>query len=413
MLYTLKQLFIPSNKDVLKRVLFTIAILLLFYIGTFISVPGAQSISTDLGYLEFINIMGGGAFKNFSIFALGVSPYITVSIITGLLQMDIVPYFSELKNQGDSGRRKLNQINRYLAILVAFIQGYIFSLAFLGNASVMDIISTSLILTAGTAFLLWIGDRISSNGVGNGISQIIMAGIVFTLPSMFASAYDSLVDSADGFLGYLSFGLFILLYILIIVGVIYVQLAERRIPMQYSNRGAGINNNTFLPFKLNSAGVMPVIFSSMVFTIPTFILAVVKNESVTLFINKYLTSTSIVGTVIFVLLIFLFCYVYTFMNIRPSEVSKNLKSSGAYIPGIRPGKETTEYLTSILTKLTFIGSIFLIIIALLPRIFLAFSSLPTNVQIGGTSILIVVGVAVESYKQIETMIQNREIKYKK
>lgn len=416
MFATLKQLFTPTNKDLRHRFYFTLFVLMIFILGTFIRVPGTQDLTSNMGFLELINIMGGGALKNFSIFALGVMPYITASIIMQLLQMDIIPYFSDLSKQGYVGRQKLNQITRYMGIAFAFIEGYAFSFAVLGkSASIMQYLYISLVLTAGTAFLLWLGDQVSQKGLGNGISMIIMAGIIATLPQMFIEAFSSLVKftgAREATLGIIGFLVFLLVYLIIVVGVVFVQESERRIPIQYANKSStGFNSKqSFMPIKINSAGVMPVIFASSLISIPGIIAQFVKNDGYTIFVQKYLTYTTPVGFILYVVLIFLFGYFYTFIQMRPEELSKNLQESGGYIPGIHPGKETEKYVKQVLSRLSIFGSLFLTIIAALPIIFAKFSSMPTTVTIGGTGLLIVVGVALEVYKQLEGSLLARNYK---
>ena len=294
-----KQIFNPNNKDLRKRILFTFLALFIFKLGTTIIVPGidADSLGTNnLGFLELMNVMGGGALEQFSIFALGVMPYITASIIVQLLQADVIPYFADLAKQGGTGRAKLNQITRYMGIALAFIQGYIFSFAFVANGTPMEYLAFALILTAGTSLLLWIGDQITAKGIGNGISLIIMAGIIATLPNMFYQAWTGLVDFATTqtmLFGILKFALFLLVYVLIIVGVVYIECAERRIPIQYANKSTMSQSKNYIPFKLNSAGVMPVIFASIIVSVPSIIAAVTKNEGLKLFVNKYLSYSCI------------------------------------------------------------------------------------------------------------------------
>ena len=407
MFATLKQIFRPTNRDLRKRILFTLAALAVFIIGTTIQVPGTQSITSNLGFLELINSMGGGALQNFSIFALGVMPYITATILMQLLQ-EVIPQLQEWRKQGHVGRQKINQISRYLGILFAFIEGYAFSFMFLGkSATAAEYLYISLILTAGTAFLLWLGDQITQKGIGNGLSLIIMAGIVATLPQMFIDAFNGLVVF-DGTTQQIAFGivkfiLFAIVYFAIIIGVVFVQEAERKIPIQYANKSSSFGNQaaSFVPIKLNSAGVVPVIFASSLLAIPGIIAQVINNEGFTLFVQKYLTYTTPVGFLIYVVLIFLFGFIYTYMIFKPEEFAKNLQESGGYIPGIRPGEETKKYFTKVITRVTFLGSTFLCIIVALPIIFSNLTSLPTSVSIGGTGLLIVVGVALETYKQLE------------
>lgn len=413
MFATIKQVFKSTNKDIRNRIFFTLGALIIFSLGNAITVPGMERIVGDLGFLELLNAMAGGGLKNFSIFALGVMPYITASIIMQLLQMDIIPYFKELKEMGEEGRRKINKITRYAGIGIAFIEGYIFSVMFIGgNADPMRYIEVTLILTAGTAFLLWLGDQITKKGIGNGISLIIMAGIVNTIPSMFVEAFNSFVPldgSGNMFIGILSYVLFVIIYLGIIVGVIFTQQAERRIPIQYSNKSNSAygGRQSYLPLKLNSANVIPVIFASALIAVPTTIAYFTKSEAVTLFINKYLTYSTPTGFILYILLIILFVYFYTYVIINPTELSKNLNKSGGYIPGIRPGKETSTYISKVLRRITFLGALFLSIIAALPILFTAFSGLPSTVTVGGTGLLIVVGVVLETYKQLESSVASR------
>ena len=416
MFKTMKQLFTPTNKDLRHRIYFTFAVLAIFIIGCSIRVPKTQSLTTNLGFLELLNSMGGGAFKKFSIFALGVMPYITASIIMQLLEMDIFPYFSDLAKQGHTGRQKLNQITRYMGIAFAFIEGYAFAFAFYGKTgSPMDYLYIAVILTAGTAFLLWLGDQITQKGIGNGISLIIMAGIIATLPEMFVTAFKELVKfngaQATTF-GVVKFIIFTVIYIGIVIGVIFVQESERRIPIQYANKSSNslTQKQTYVPVKVNSANVMPVIFASSLLSIPSIIARVINKEGFTLFVEKYISYTTVTGFIIYAVLIFLFSYFYTFIQMRPEEFSKNLQENGGYIPGVRPGKETEKYLGTILSRITVLGAVFLTVIAGIPIIFSAVSDLSSTVTIGGTGILIVVGVALETYKQLEGSLLTRNYK---
>ena len=407
----LKQLFSPSNKDLRKRIYFTLMCLGLFCLGTTITIPWASALYQELGFLEIFNLMSGGGLRSFSIFALGVSPYITASIITQLLQMDIIPYFKELKEEGYTGRQKINRITRYLGILFAFIQGYILTIVYMNGMSSLDIIKTTVVMTAGTCFLLWIGDQVTTKGIGNGISLLIMAGIIQSMPSMFVTTFQSLVTSGtySTVLGSILFALFVIVYIFIILGVVFIQLAERRIPIQYSNRtnSAYGAQTSYLPIKLNPAGVMPVIFAQTLLAIPTTIVALVGNDAAKNFVNNYIVYTSPTGFILYVILILFFGYFYTFMEMNPEEMSKNLNKNGGYIPGVRPGADTTDYISKVIGRLTIVGSIFLVIIAGLPIIFSKFSGLPSSVTIGGTGLLIVVGVAIETYKQLESSLVSR------
>ena len=417
MFKNLKLIFSPKNKDIRKRISFTLIGLLIFALGTTIPVPGTEGAISSLGLWELYNAIGGGALKNFSIFALGVMPYISASIITGILQMDIVPYFTELKESGEQGRQKINQINRYLGIAIAFVQGFAMAFTFIKGASTIQYFEIAIILTGGTALLLWLGDQITQKGIGNGISLIIMAGIISTVPKMFIDTFSTLVTSRTGslFIGIVGFSLFVLLYLLIVVGVVFEECSERRIPIQYSNRTTASygGKQNYIPFKINSAGVMPVIFASVLLSIPTFIAGILGSDSgFSLFVSKYMDYSTPVGFVLYMILIFVFGYFYTNMQINPKELAKNLNRNGGYIPGIRPGVETENYIKKILNRITFLGSIFIAIIAGLPIVFSSFIStgLPASVRIGGTGVLIVVGVAIETCRQLESSLINRSYK---
>lgn len=412
MFKNLKLLFSPKNKDIRKRLGFTLICLFIFIVGTTIPVPGITSLkNVDFG--DLANAITGGSLKQFSIFALGVMPYISATIITSLLQMDILPYFTELRDSGPAGRQKINQINRFLGIGIAFIEGFAMSFALVSNAGALDYLRITVILTAGTAFLLWLGDQITQKGLGNGISLLIMAGILSTIPKTFIDTFGALVvDNSSLFLGILEFILFIAVYVAIIVAVVFVQESERRIPIQYSNQtnsSYGAKQN-YIPFKLNSANVMPVIFASVIFTVPTFIAGLMKSDNgFVTFVNKYVNYTTPTGFAVYILLIFVFSFLYTFIQVNPEELSKNLSRQGGYIPGVRPGKETIKYIKTVLGRITLIGAVFIAVIAGLPIVVSSFMStnLPTSVSVGGTSILIIVGVALETYRQLESSLVNR------
>jgi preprotein translocase subunit SecY len=414
MFANMKQIFNPKNKDLQKRILFTLFALFVFKLGTTIIVPGIDksALGTDsLGFLGLINAMGGGAMEKFSIFALGVMPYITASIIIQLLQMDIIPYFAELAKQGQVGRDKLNQITRVVGIILAFVQGYMFSFAFIKGGTVMDYMQFATVLTAGTSLLLWMGDQITQKGIGNGISMIIMAGIIASLPSMFMDAWNGFVVGGDTHalvFGIVSFLVFVIVYVAIVIGVVFVETTERRIPIQYANKTTSVGaNQSYIPFKLNSAGVMPVIFASAIISAPSLIAQVIKNEQFTLFINKWISFESTTGFILYVIMIVAFAYFYTYFQLKPKELSENLQKNGGFIPGIRPGDETVAFISRTLNRITFVGAIFLSILAGLPIVFKLFSNLPTSVTIGGTGLLIVVGVALETWKQLESQLVTR------
>lgn len=415
MLATFKQIFAPRNKELRKRILFTLGALAVFVIGTSIKIPGTNSISGDLGFLELLNAMGGGALKRASIFGLGVMPYISASIIIQIFSMDIIPYFSDLAKEGYTGRKKLNTITRYLGIFIAFIQGLILAVGIVGSsADAFEYIRVSIILTAGTAFLLWIGDQITQKGVGNGLSLIIMSGIVATLPYMMSEAFKTFVLGSDNlFIGIVTFIIYIAIYVAVVVGVVFIQESERRIPIQYSNKTTSSYGakQTYIPFRINAASVMPVIFASTLIAIPQTLANFIKSEGYIKFVNNYLNYNTTVGLIIYLLLIIFFSYAYTLLQFRPDEISSNLQKNGGYIPGIRPGTETKKYIKKVLIRITTFGSIFLVIIAAMPIVFSNYSSVENaNITLGGTGLLIVVGVALETYKQIESTLSQKEYK---
>lgn len=419
MFKTLKLLFNNKNKDIRKRLLFTLGCLLIFIVGKTIPVPGTQGAVSKLGLWELYDAISGGALEKFSIFSLGVMPYISASLITGILQMDIIPYFSELKEEGAAGRQKINQINRYLGIALAFLQGFAMAYAFrsgVANANALTYLKIAVILTGGTAFLLWLGDQMTQKGIGNGISLLIMAGIISSIPNMFIETFKALVlDNASLFLGIVEFAIFILIYIAIIVGIVYVEKSERRIPIQYANQtlsAYGARQN-YIPFKLNSASVMPVIFASVIFSILSFIAGLMdKEKPFAVFVTKYVNYTTPIGFTAYILIIILFCYFYTFLQINPGELAKNLNKQGGYIPGVRPGKETKDYISTVIGRITLLGALSIAFIAGLPIIFSSFidTGLPSSVSLGGTSILIVIGVVLETYNQLENSLINRNYK---
>lgn len=417
MFKVLKQLFTKENKDLRVRIYYTLGMLFIFILGISIRVPGTDNVANNLGFLELLNTMGGGALRNFSIFALGVMPYITAQIIMQLLEMDVVPYFSELAKQGATGRQKLNQLSRYFGIAFAFIEGYAFAFAFFGkNASPTQYLYIALVLTAGTSFLLWLGDQITEKGVGNGQSLLIMSSIILSLPAVFTGAYEAFIGGGTyaAALGIFLFAIYLIVYLLVIVGVVWITLAERKIPIQYANKTVSAYGakQSYLPLRINYAGVMPVIFASMLLTIPSIVVNIIKNEAAINFVNNYILYTSLPGFILYIALIIFFSYFYTFMAMNPEEMSKDLNKSGAYIPGVRPGAETTKYISTVVSRLTLVGSLFIALLAGMPILISNLTGLSQRVAIGGTGILIVVGVAIETYKQIESGLVSRNYSHR-
>ena len=410
----IKDIFAKRNKELRKRILFTLICLAIFIIGTNVRIPGTTE-NNNLGFLELLNVIGGGALKNSSIFALGVMPYISASIVVQLLQMDIIPYFSDLAKEGYAGRRKLNRITRYLGIGVALIQGFGLAFSILGtSATAFEYVKVSLILTAGTAFLLWIGDQITQKGIGNGLSLIILSGIVVSFPFMMTEAFKTFVlGNSNLFIGIISFIVYLAIYFAIVIGVVFISESERRIPIQYSNKTTSSYGakQTYIPFKVNAANVIPVIFASACISIPQVLARFINNEGFVKFVSTYLNYNTTVGLIIYLVLIVIFSYVYTLLQFRPEEISKNLQQNGGYIPGIRPGVETKKYITKVLVRITTFGTLFLVVIAALPILFQNYSNVQnTNISIGGTGLIIVVGVALETFKQIESVLEQKEYK---
>ena len=415
MFKTFKQVFTPRNKELRKRIIFTLACLAIFIAGTSIKVPNTNGIDSDLGFLELLNSMGGGALKNGSIFGLGVMPYISASIIIQLFSMNIIPYFTDLAKEGYTGRRKLNTITRYFGIVIAFVQGLILAAGIVKTgATSFEYIRVAIILTAGTSFLLWIGDQITQKGIGNGLSLIIMAGIVARLPYMFTEAFRTFVlDNSNLFIGIVSFIVYILIYVAIVVGVVFINESERRIPIQYSNKTTSAYGakQTYIPFRVNAASVMPVIFASTIIAIPQTLAKFITAEGYQKFVSNYLNYNTTIGLIVYLVLIVLFSYLYTLLQFRPDDISENLQKNGGYIPGIRPGSETKRYVKSVLIRITTFGALFLVVIAALPILFSNYSNVSNaNITLGGTGILIVVGVALETYKQIESVLSQKEYK---
>ncbi|MFE7064750.1 preprotein translocase subunit SecY [Sutcliffiella sp. NPDC057660] len=414
--------------DIRKKIVFTLLMLIIFRIGTFIPVPGVNSdilkFQDEFSVFGILNTFGGGALQNFSILAMGIMPYITASIIVQLLQMDVVPKFTEWSKQGEVGRRKLAQFTRYFTIVLGFIQAIGMSIGFnnlaqgqlIADPSPTTYLLIALVLTAGTAFLMWLGEQITAHGVGNGISILIFAGIVAAIPNGANQIYAQQIEDAGDqlFLNLVIVALIILAILAVIVGVIFIQQALRKIPIQYAKKVSGRNpvggHSSHLPLKVNAAGVIPVIFAVSFIITPPTIASFFGPNDVTQWIQSTFDYTKPIGMVVYVALIIAFTYFYTFVQSNPEQMAENLKKQGGYIPGIRPGQNTQEYLTKIIYRLTFVGALFLAGISVLPVIFMKIADLPPAVQIGGTGILIVVGVALETMKQLESQLVKRHYK---
>lgn len=418
-------------EDLRRRILFTLILLIVYRLGAFIPVP---NINTDVLKLQdqanqsdvfgLLNTFSGGALFQFSIFAMGIMPYITASIIVQLLSMDVIPRFAQWAKEGDVGRKKMTQVTRYGTIILGVIQAFGLSIGFnrLYSGLVIDPGVTTfaliaLVLTAGTAFLMWLGEQITEYGIGNGISIIIFAGIVAAIPTTIQQIYKSLFATEGAlFLNIVKLIIIALVVILIIAGVIFVQQGVRKIPVQYAKRVVGRKmyggQTTHIPLKVNAAGVIPVIFALSLLMFPPTIASYWRGNVVAEWIitNLSLNQTAPLAIVLYVLLIIGFTYFYTFVQINPVQMADQMKKNGGYIPGIRPGKTTSTYLTRVMTRITLSGALFLSAISILPMLFGGLAGLPSSVQIGGTSLLIVVGVGLETMKQIESQLIKRHYK---
>ncbi|TXK78088.1 preprotein translocase subunit SecY [Paenibacillus sp. N3.4] len=418
-------------EDLRRRILFTLILLIVYRLGAFIPVP---NINTDVLKLQdqanqsdvfgLLNTFSGGALFQFSIFAMGIMPYITASIIVQLLSMDVIPRFAQWAKEGDVGRKKMTQVTRYGTIVLGIIQAFGLSIGFnrLYSGLVIDAGFTTyaliaIVLTAGTAFLMWLGEQITEYGIGNGISIIIFAGIVAAIPTSIQQIYKSLFATEGAlFLNIVKLIIIALVVILIIAGVIFVQQGVRKIPVQYAKRVVGRKmyggQTTHIPLKVNAAGVIPVIFALSLLMFPPTIASYWRGNVVAEWIitNLSLNQTAPLAIVLYVLLIIGFTYFYTFVQINPVQMADQMKKNGGYIPGIRPGKTTSVYLTRVMTRITLSGALFLSAISILPMLFGGLAGLPSSVRIGGTSLLIVVGVGLETMKQIESQLIKRHYK---
>lgn len=414
-------------KDIRSRIFFTLFILVVFRIGAHITVPGVNASKlqelSDMPFLNMLSMVSGGAMQNFSIFAMGVSPYITASIVVQLLQMDIVPKFVEWSKQGEVGRRKLNQMNRYFALVIGMAQSIALTAGFdsltsfgvTANAGWQTYLSIGIILTAGSMFVTWLGEQITEKGIGNGVSMLIFAGIISRLPSGIHDIYIDYfvnVDSSKLARSAIFVVILIIAVLLIITVVTYFQQAERKIPIQYTKRVAGAPTSSYLPLKVNAAGVIPVIFASSFITTPSTILQAVassyKGEGWYQVMMEIFNYNTVPGAILYTVLIVAFTFFYAFIQVNPEKMAENLQKQGSYIPSVRPGKGTEEYVSKLLIRLSVVGSIFLGLIALLPIIAQMAWNLPQSIGLGGTSLLILIGVALETAKQLEGLLLKRK-----
>ncbi len=418
-------------EELKNRILLTLGLLLVYRFGAQVTLPGIDA--TKLGNLSnqteegigwLINVFTGGAFSQASVFALGIMPYISASIVVQLMGIAI-PYLQKLQKDGESGRRKINQITRWLTIAITLVQGpgYIYNLyrtlpgdAFLlGFSSFSFLFSSVLILVTGTIFAMWLGEKITDKGIGNGISLLIMVGIIARLPQSFMQEIASRTSQeVSG--GVMMIVIEIILWLLVIIACVLLVMAVRRIPVQYARRTVAgdfekdmMGNRQFIPLKLNASGVMPIIFAQAIMFIPAALSGISNSESAQSIVAMFNDPFGLVYNIVFGLLIVIFTYFYTAITVPTNKMADDLKRSGGFIPGIKPGVETSDYLDKIMSLITFPGSLFLALIAVLPAIVVSL----LNVQgawgyfYGGTSLLIMVGVAIDTIQQINSYLLNR------
>jgi preprotein translocase, secY subunit len=440
-----KLVAIFRNKDIRDRILFTLGIILIFRIGASISVPGVtisnEAMDTN-NVLALMNLMGGGALQNFSLFALGVSPYITSSIIIQLLSMDVLPVFTELSKQGQTGRKKIEMATRYLTLVLGAVQAYGITVTMqnsesitLNDTSIWGYIKICIFLIAGSMLVMWMADQITTKGIGNGVSMIIFIGIIASLPNQIYSAlsyfFGSELKTGDEALiirGAVKVLIYIIAYLVIVLFVAFVEKSIRKVPVQHSNKGgalnAKVNNTSFLPIKINSAGVIPVIFASSLMMAPAVIVGFCVSETnatidniLKVFTNSALTEMPWFndqvwympwGLIIYIILTFAFSFFYSNLTINPERLAEDFQKSGSYIPGIRPGNETERYIQKVLNRVTFIGATALTLIAALPVVLTLCNVVPQSLALGGTGMIIVVGVALETMSQIDGLLASNE-----
>ena len=418
MLKTVKQAFkVPEMRS---KIFFTILMLIVFRVGSCIPVPGinrealASIFTGESGLFDLFDLFSGGSFSNFTIFALSITPYITGSIIIQLLTVAF-PYFERLAKEGTEGRKKMAQITRYLTVVLALVQATGLTVGLFRRAvvdqSVFNFIVIILILTAGTAFLMWLGEQINENGIGNGISLLIFAGIVARIPTDIRTIF---VQWREGQISLISVILFILFALVVVVGIIMIQQGTRKIPVQYAKRVVGRKmyggQSTHIPLKVNQAGVIPVIFAMSVLQFPLTVTYFLRSDSgFTQFVSKWLSPSGNPGVWIYavlnIILIIAFNYFYTTITFNPMEIAQNMKTNGGFIPGYRPGRATIEYLSKVMGRISIVGAIFLAIIATLPTLVSQYTGL--SIRFGGTSLLIMIGVAVDMMRQIENQMVMR------
>ena len=411
-----------KNKDIRKRILITLLILFIYRLGSAIPAPGINSTIIKLSansILGMMNILGGGSIEQMSIFSLGIGPYITASMIIELLAMDIIPALAEMAKSGKKGRQQMDRVTRYLGVAMGLVQGY-FIVRLLSNQYNMvdnpgfaSYAYIAVIFTAGTMFLMFLADKITQYGIGSGTSMIIFAGIVANMPSNWKTVYNTFLGAdATSSLGVGGFIAYIIMYIAIIVLVVLMQLAERRIPIQQSssralNKTKGDLNH--IPLKINSASVVPVIFASALIQGPQIIASWINTDAYN-WLQKICDFSSPWFLCFYAVLIILFTFFYTNLTIDPQKMAEDLGKNGQYIPGVRPGSETKNYVSKVLNRITVLGALLLTFIAILPYVVSNLTDLPQSAAIGGTGIIIVVGVAMDTIKSMKSMLTSKQYK---
>ena len=412
-----------KNKEIRKRIFFTLFMLFIFRLGSAIPVPGVNTTSIELSgassFLALASLLGGGSLENLSILSLGVGPYITASIIIELLSMDVIPALTEMAKSGKNGRKQLDRITRYLSIVLALVQGYftMWSISnqyeIIDNAGPETFIYISIVITAGTMFTLWLADQITTKGIGNGVSIIIFAGIVANMPYNFQSVWSTFMGSdTTNALGILGFIIYCVMFIAIVVLVVVMQMSERRMPIQQSssqalNKSKGDLN--YLPLKINSASVIPVIFASSLISAPLMVTSWI-NTDVYNTLSSIFDFTSPWFLCVYAILIILFTFFYTNLTVDPEKMADDLGKQGTYIPGVRPGAETKDYIKKVLNRITCLGALLLAFIALLPYVISNLTDLTQSAAVGGTGIIIVVGVAMDTIKELKGQVTTKSYK---
>ena len=412
---TLKNIW--KIEDLRKRIISTILLVLVYRVGSFVVLPGVDPLQLDAlrtqtssGLMQLLDMFSGGAFSNASIFALGIMPYITASIVIQLLGM-VLPSFQKMQREGESGRMKLNQYTRYLTVLILLLQGpaYLVNLRVQMGAAFPQgwsfLVVSTIVLAAGSMFIMWLGERITDRGIGNGISFIILIGIIARLPLALAQEFTNRFTSQQG--GLVIFLVEIVFLLLVIALAIMLVQGVRKVPVQYAKRIVGNKQyggaRQYIPLKVNTAGVMPIIFAQAIMFIPITIAGFNAEAASSSFFRSFMSMTGFWYNAIFAILIIAFTYFYTAITVQPTQMAENMKQNNGFIPGIKPGKKTAEYLDSIMSRITLPGSIFLAIVAILPAFAQAAGVSAEFAQFfGGTSLLILVGVVLDTFQQIES-----------